>query len=71
MRSIRVGIAAVIMLGLAVGYAASQQAALNGEAPIHALRVDTAAVKWLALAALLVTVGLGFVREKESEGDPE
>lgn len=73
MKPLRIGLAALLMGLLAVGYFTSQAAAFSGEAPAHALRVDTPALKMGALLALLVVIGLAFVpdREKEPGADPE
>lgn len=69
MRRVRLGISALLMAGLALGYFASQKAALAGEAPAFARSVDTPAVKWASLLALVIVVVFAFVPNREA--DPE
>lgn len=73
MRRLRLGLAVLLMGLLTLGYFASQQAALGGEAPAYAKRVDTPSVKWLALVAIATVIGLGFVpdRDATTEAEPE
>lgn len=71
MKSLRLGLAALLMGVLAVGYFASQKAALASEAPAFAAKVDTPVVKWAALLALLVVVGFAFVPDRDQEAKPE
>ena len=69
MKQIRIGLAALVMLALAAGYAKSQIAWFNREAPAYAASVDTPAVKGIALLVLLVVAAFAFVRDREP--DPE
>lgn len=71
MRRLRLGLAVLLMGLLALGYFASQQAALGGEASAYAKRADTPAVKWLALVGILVVAGLGFVPDREATTEAE
>jgi hypothetical protein len=67
MKTIRLGVAAITMLLLAAGYAASQQAVLAGDPQRYAAEVDTPVVKWLALGWLVLVVALAFVPAREAE----
>jgi hypothetical protein len=67
MKTIRLGVAAITMLLLAAGYAASQRAVLAGDPQRYAAEVDTPTVKWLALGWLVLVVALAFVPAREAE----
>lgn len=56
------GLGAVL---LAVGYLASQNAALNGQAPDYASKVDQPPIVMLALVLFLAAVAFLFVPEGE------
>lgn len=71
MRPLRIGLAALLMGILAVGYFLSQSAALSGDAPAYALRVDTPAVKLVALLASLFVLGFAFVPDRDPEPEAE
>jgi hypothetical protein len=71
MRRLRLGLAILLMGLLALGYFASQKAALSGDAPAYAKRVDIPAVKWLALLGIVTVVGLGLIPDRETNGEAE
>ena len=62
MKSLRLILSVVVLVALGLGYAASQVAALGGTAPQYSTKVDTPAVQWLALLALVVCIGFAFVK---------
>ena len=66
MRAFRIGLATIIMVALALGYARSQMAAFAGEAPAYAATIDTPVVKALALVALILVVVFAFVPDREA-----
>ncbi len=67
MNTIRTALGAIIMAVLGLGYAASQRAYFAGEAPQYAEKVDTPAVRMLAMVALLVVIALAFVPRREAD----
>jgi hypothetical protein len=54
-------------LALALGYFASQRAALDGQAPAYAAAVDVPAVRLAASVLFLVLVALALIRDKNKE----
>jgi hypothetical protein len=65
MSVLRYSISALVLLGLAAGYAASQLAFFSGQAAEFARAVDRPAVKWLALGVLLTAILFAFISEKD------
>ena len=65
MSLLRYSISVVALLALAAGYAVSQYAFFTGRAPEYAQTVDRPAVKFLALAILIVAIAFSFVHDKE------
>ncbi|GMV89324.1 MAG: hypothetical protein AMXMBFR81_22550 [Chthonomonas sp.] len=54
-------------LALAVGYFASQRAALDGQAPAYAAGVDVPAVRLAATVLFVALVVLALIRNKNEE----
>lgn len=67
MRLLRDGVAMIGTLALALGYLASQRAALLGEAPAHAASVDVPTVRLAALILFVAIVALALIRDKGEE----
>ncbi len=67
MRLLRDGVAMIGTLALALGYLASQRAALLGEAPAYAASVDVPTVRLAALVLFVAIVALALIRDKGEE----
>ena len=67
MKSVRTLLSIVVIGLLALGYAASQVAALGGTAAKYAAQIDSPSIQWLALLILLASVALAFVPDKEAD----
>ena len=67
MRLIRAVAGIVISIGLAVGYGASQWALYSNQTVDYARRVDGNVVQALALVALLVTIALAALPDRNGE----
>lgn len=65
MSTLRTALTAITLALLALGYAASQAAALQGRAPEYARAVDQRPIHWLALGVLGAALVLALVREKD------
>lgn len=64
MSLLRTTISAVVLLALALGYAASQFAFFSGQAPTYSATADHLPVRLFAGIVLLVAIVLAFVPEK-------
>lgn len=67
MRLLRDGVAVIGTLALAIGYFASQRAALDGQAPQYAAALDVPAVRLAASVLFVVLVVLALVGNKNEE----
>lgn len=64
MKSLR-NLLSIIVVGLlALGYAASQLAALQGSGASYAVKIDSPPIQMLSLAILLGSVLLAFIPDK-------
>ena len=68
MEKLRTGMAIGVAVLLAGGYAASQWAALTGQAPQYAAAVDRTPVAAVSLAVLLAAVAFAVFRERGAKG---
>lgn len=70
MNAARLAVSLALTVLLAGGYAASQWAALTGQAVDYAKRVDVPTIQALALVLLVAVVALAFIPERTDEAKP-
>jgi hypothetical protein len=68
MKAIRIALSTGVILALALGYGASQLAFFNGTWAEYSAKVDVPAIRYLALAVLILAVVFAFLPER-SEGE--
>ena len=66
-KKLRFLISVVVLVLLALGYAASQIMTLKGSASEYAKKVDCPPVQWFALALLLLCIVFAFIKDKEAD----
>ncbi len=67
MNKLRTLLSAVVVAFLGLGYAASQNAALSGNASQYATQVDTPTIQYFALVLLGLCIVFAFLRDREAD----
>ena len=65
MKVVRVALSVLSLALLAIGYAASQVAYMQGTPQDHAVRVDQPSVSYLSLALLVGAIAFSLIRDGE------
>ncbi|MEJ5171524.1 MAG: hypothetical protein WHU10_11095 [Fimbriimonadales bacterium] len=67
MRGLKEAFAAIVVVLLALGYAASQRAFFAGVPEEWAAKVDVPQIRILALVVVIALLALGLVRDREGQ----